>query len=196
MRPLLATLSVLALAACGAGDDDRLGQPGPPAASPTEYSSVDVYSVANTVPAADSAAHARTDEEIRKCLVGPGVGSRREGDGAAALYVVSLTASATGTFEACIASVEGAALSPYDGGGDDQAGQDVKLHHCGIVNVTYEGQEWEVEHEPFDGTNAPDSFSGYGTFSRNGDTLTFVDREGAQLTFTPYDGTPDPEVCA
>lgn len=194
VRTLLTALTVLALAGCGTGEAiDRVGAP---AASPAEYSSRDVYAVANTAPAADPAAQAKTDEAIRECLAAPGVGSRREGDGESARYVISLTTAAVGAFESCIASVEGAALAPYDRGEDHQAGQDVKLHHCGVVNVTYDGQEWEVEDEPFDGTTAPDTFSGFGTFSRNGDTLTFVDREGAQLVFTPYDGTPDPETCA
>ena len=74
-------------------------------------------------------------------------------------------------------------------------GQQVVLHHCGVQPVTFKGRSWEVEEPPFDQTNAPDSFSGFGQFDRNGDTLTFDDREGARLTFVVNDGTPNPYNC-
>jgi hypothetical protein len=93
--------------------------------------------------------------------------------------------------------VRGTALTPYvaDEGGL-QPGQQVALHHCGVVNVEYEGQEWEVENAPFDATNAPDTFSGVGSFERRGGALLFADEKGANLTFTLWDGTPDPHGCA
>jgi hypothetical protein len=59
------------------------------------------------------------------------------------------------------------------------------LYHCGVQNLTYEGMAWEVENEPLDLTNAPDTFTGFGSFARNGDMLTITDRAGATLTFTP-----------
>ncbi|HUR12907.1 MAG TPA: hypothetical protein VM097_00290 [Mycobacteriales bacterium] len=64
------------------------------------------------------------------------------------------------------------------------------------MNVQFEGQEWEVEDAPFDGTNAPDTFSGFGSFARRGEALLFSDDKGATLTFTLWDGTPDPYNCA
>lgn len=76
-----------------------------------------------------------------------------------------------------------------------EPGQSVVLHHCGVVNIAYEGQEWEVENEPFAATNAPDAFSGFGSFERAGDALIFTDDKGATLSFTPWDGEPDPYVC-
>ena len=72
----------------------------------------------------------------------------------------------------------------------------VLLHHCGVQPVTYGGRSWEVEAPPFDQGNAPDSFSGFGEFSQQGETLTFTDRDGARLTFVVDDGTPDPYTCA
>ena len=74
-------------------------------------------------------------------------------------------------------------------------GQQVVLHHCGVQPVTFEGRSWEVEEPRFDQRNAPDSFSGFGQFDRNGDTLTFDDREGARLAFVVNDGTPNPYNC-
>ena len=75
-------------------------------------------------------------------------------------------------------------------------GQSVVLHHCGVVNIAYDGQEWEVENAPFDATNAPPSFSGFGSFERTGEALLFTDDRGATLSFTPSDGQADPSVCA
>lgn len=77
----------------------------------------------------------------------------------------------------------------------DTAEQQVSLYHCGIQNIEYDGRQWEVDAPPFDATNAPDSFSGFGSFRRDGDVVTFTDREGVQLAFTPDDGTPDPYNC-
>lgn len=76
-----------------------------------------------------------------------------------------------------------------------EEGQSVVLHHCGVVNIAYGGQEWEVEDDPFDMSTAPDTFSGFGSFSREHDVLTFKDDKGATLTFTPWDGTADPYIC-
>lgn len=76
-------------------------------------------------------------------------------------------------------------------------GQQVVLLHCGVQNVMYDGVQWEVENPPFDAASAPDpTFSGFGTWERDADVLTFTDDEGAVLRFTRWDGTPDPEVCA
>ena len=77
-----------------------------------------------------------------------------------------------------------------------EPGQSVVLHHCGVANIAYEGEEWEVENEPFDATNAPDSFSGFGSFRREGEALIYTDDKGASLTFTLWDGAGDPGVCA
>ena len=193
MRLLSATLVTIALAACGTtGTSDRLGQP---ATSPSPYVMTDLYAVSNTVPEEDAAGRAQTDEAIAECLAAPGISSRREGT--PARYIVTLTEDANGPFEECIAAVRGAGLTPYSGDeGGPEPGQQVALFHCGVMNVEYEDQEWEVENDPFDATNAPETFSGFGSFQRDGDTLTFVDRAGARLTFTPYDGTPDPSTCA
>lgn len=193
MRLLGAMLSALALAACGpGGGSDRLGQP---AASPSPYATADLYAVSNAVAAEDAAGRARTDEAIADCLAAPGVSSRRE-EGPPARHVVSLTEAATAVFEECISAEKGIALTPYapyDGG--LEPGQQVALHHCGVVNVDHEGQEWEVEDDPFDATNAPDTFSGFGSFQRQGEALLFRDVQGATLTFTLWDGTPDPYTC-
>ena len=97
---------------------------------------------------------------------------------------------------ATAAHSEGPVPAPGPATGDSAPGQQVLLHHCGVQPVTYEGERWEVENPPFDLTNAPDGFSGFGTFRRGGEVLTFTDREGARLTFTPDDGTPDPYTCA
>lgn len=75
-------------------------------------------------------------------------------------------------------------------------GQSVVLHHCGVVDIAYEGERWEVEDAPFDATNAPESFSGFGSFRREGEALVFTDDEGASLTFTRWDGEADAGVCA
>ena len=86
-------------------------------------------------------------------------------------------------------------------GGADQtapgtsAERQVLLHHCGVQPVLHDGKRWEVEAPPFDATNAPRDFSGYGTFDRAADVATFSDRNGAQLVFTPDDGTPNPYNC-
>lgn len=193
---LTACCAAAVVAACGTADGDRLGQPAPVTPPASEYSAPDMYAVSNTAPEGDASARAQAAAAIERCLDAPGVTGRREAK-PPARYIVSLTASATGTFEACISSVWEAALTPYvaDEGGL-QPGQQVALHHCGVVNVEYEGQEWEVEAPPFDGTNAPDTFSGYGSFERRGEQLIFSDDKGATLTFTLWDGTPDPYNCA
>ena len=36
-------------------------------------------------------------------------------------------------------------------------------YHCGVQPVLYDGEHWPVEAWPFDATNAPKTFSGYGT---------------------------------
>ena len=72
----------------------------------------------------------------------------------------------------------------------------VLLSHCAVQPVLYGGEPWEVQAPPFDATNAPKTFSGYGTFDRAADALKFSDRNGAQLVFTPDDGTPNPYNCS
>lgn len=187
------------LSACGTAEDDaQLGGPAPasPSPSPSEYAAVDVYALSNTAAEADAPARAQAEAAIGKCLALPGVSSRREAR-PPARHIVSLAASATGRFEACINSAPGAALTPYVANeGGLKPGQQVALNHCGVVNVQYEGQEWEVEDIPFDGTNAPDTFSGYGSFERRGEELLFTDDKGASLTFVLWDGTPNPYICA
>mgnify|MGYP006952626579 CR=1 FL=1 len=192
----VAMLVGMVLSGCGTAKDEALvGRPAPASASPSQYASVDVYAVSNTTSEADGPARARTEAAIEKCLAEPGVTSRREAR-PPARHIVSLTASATGRFEACISSTAGAALTPYAADeGDLEPGQQVALNHCGVVNVQYEGQEWEVEDIPFDGTNAPDTFSGFGSFDRRGESLIFTDDKGATLTFVRWDGTPNPYIC-
>ena len=192
----VALLVSVLLSACGTAEDDALlDGPAPASPSPSEYAAVDVYAVSNTVAEADAPARAQAEAAIDKCLAGPGVNSRREAR-PPARHIVALAASATGRFEACISSSPGAALTPYvaDEGGREP-GQQVALNHCGVVNVGYEGQEWEVENIPFDGTNAPDTFSGFGSFDRRGKDLLFTDDKGATLTFVRWDGTPNPYNC-
>jgi hypothetical protein len=79
---------------------------------------------------------------------------------------------------------------------DAKPGQQVVLHHCGVLPVNYDGRQWEVEQPPFDLTNAPDTYSGFGEFTLDGDTLHFADRDGARLDFTVEDHSPPPDVCA
>lgn len=89
-----------------------------------------------------------------------------------------------------------AAATPLTVGGQRaEPGQAVVLHHCGVVNISYEDQEWEVENDPFDATNAPDTFSGFGSLEREGEALLFTDNKGATLSFTRWDGEPDPYNC-
>jgi uncharacterized lipoprotein NlpE involved in copper resistance len=102
--------------------------------------------------------------------------------------------TATGQEEPAVG--DGSVPAPGPATAASEPGQQVLLYHCGIQPVTYEDRSWEVEKPPFDATNAPDTFSGFGTFSRTADVLTFTDGKGARLTFTPNDGTPDPYNCA
>ena len=93
------------------------------------------------------------------------------------------------------------ACSACAGGPGDSDGlhaaprQQVVLHHCGVQPITYESRSWEVEDPPFDQTDAPNSFSGYGKFEGKDDTLLFKDGMGARLTFVMNDGTPNPYNC-
>lgn len=194
MRALAVCAALIAsasLSACGTAEGDDLR--GQPSAAPSEYSAPDVYAVANTSAEADAASRAQTDEAIEGCLAAPGVSSRRE-TRPPARHIVALTASATGPFEACISSVQGAALSPYDGDGlPREPGQQVVPDHCGVQPVTYDGRLWEMKRAPFDMGNAPDTFSGFGEFGIEGELLRFVDRKGTTLTFTLDDGVPP--VC-
>jgi hypothetical protein len=81
-----------------------------------------------------------------------------------------------------------------EGGVSKKPGQQVVPHHCGIQPVMHDGRKWEVTRPPFDMGNAPDTFSGFGEFRRDGDSLVFEDREGVRLTFTLDDGVEPP--CA
>jgi hypothetical protein len=76
-----------------------------------------------------------------------------------------------------------------------QPGQQVVLYHCGVLPVTYDGRQWEVENPLFDATNAPDTFSGFGEFTLEGETLHFADRDGATIDFT-VDNHSSPGICA
>lgn len=69
---------------------------------------------------------------------------------------------------------------------------EVTLWHCGIETITVDDRRWEVpdDEEPFDGTNAPESFAGTGTYERIApDELRYTDDSGIQLRFVPDDGT-------
>lgn len=73
----------------------------------------------------------------------------------------------------------------------------VELWHCGISPLEFDGGLWEVPdgEEPFDGTNAPDSFAGEGTIERISDSeLRYIDDSGVVLRFVPDDSTEQP--CA
>jgi len=89
----------------------------------------------------------------------------------------------------------GASSSPSPSGVATSSGPQVVLYHCGVDPLRYDGVLWEVVAPPFDGTNAPDTFTGFGTFQRDGERLLFTDRGGARLTFTIDDGVP-PSPCA
>jgi len=71
----------------------------------------------------------------------------------------------------------------------------VSLYHCGVNPLVYEGEKYEVVDPPFDGTNAPSTFSGLGTVSRHRLELHYRDRAGATLVFTLDDGGPLP-LCS
>lgn len=68
----------------------------------------------------------------------------------------------------------------------------VTLFHCGVNQVSYDGATWEVINPPFDATNAPATFSGFGRFQRDGDVLHFVDQFGTTIDFTVDDGVAGP----
>ena len=73
----------------------------------------------------------------------------------------------------------------------------VTLWHCGIDALGYEGRVWEVPtgEEPFDATNAPETFAQEGAIERVGpDELRYTDDGGVVLRFVPDDGTDPP--CA
>ncbi len=75
--------------------------------------------------------------------------------------------------------------------------QSVVLTHCGILHTRYEGQEWEVVRPPFNGGGTvPDTFTGFGSFAREGEALRYTDDRGATLRFTVDDGKRDPYSCA
>lgn len=75
--------------------------------------------------------------------------------------------------------------------------QSVVLTHCGILHIRYQGQEWEVLRPPFNGGGTvPDTFTGFGSFAREGEALMYTDERGATLRFTVEDGKPDPHICA
>ena len=75
------------------------------------------------------------------------------------------------------------------------AERQVLPYHCGVQAVLYDGKPWDVEAPPFDATNAPQTHSGYSTLDTAAQVLMFSDRDGAQLVFTPDDGTPNPYNC-
>lgn len=72
---------------------------------------------------------------------------------------------------------------------------EVSLYHCGVNPLTYRGERYEVVDPPFDATNAPPTFSGVGTVTRQRLELHYRDRAGATLVFTPDDASRG-EVCA
>ena len=71
----------------------------------------------------------------------------------------------------------------------------VSLYHCGVEPLVLDAETWEVLRPPFDGTNAPASFTGDGSVVREGEALRYTDEAGALLTFVPDDGVP-PRLCA
>lgn len=75
--------------------------------------------------------------------------------------------------------------------------QSVVLTHCGILHIRYQGQEWEVLRPPFyRGSTVPDTFTGFGSFARDGEALMYTDERGATLRFTVNDGQEATVGCA
>ncbi|WP_157728161.1 hypothetical protein [Actinopolymorpha singaporensis] len=73
---------------------------------------------------------------------------------------------------------------------------DVELWHCGVSPLKVDGHTWEVRRPaPFDGTNAPPSFTGHGTATVNDDKLVYVDDGGARIVFRPGEDVPPPPPC-
>ena len=73
---------------------------------------------------------------------------------------------------------------------------DVKLWHCGIEPLRYDGRFWEVPPPSLDATNAPSRWRGRGTATIvDDDTLVYLDDSGIKLTFVTADGVK-PGGCA
>jgi hypothetical protein len=69
---------------------------------------------------------------------------------------------------------------------------EVGLWHCGIDAITFEDRRWEVpdDEQPFDGTNAPESFAGRGQVERvSPEELRYRDDSGIELRFIPDNGS-------
>jgi hypothetical protein len=75
---------------------------------------------------------------------------------------------------------------------------DVELYHCGVLPLKVDGKTWEVpQPPPFDGTNAPPTFTGRGTATIEADDkLIYVDDGGARVRFRPAEDVPAPPPCA
>jgi hypothetical protein len=64
----------------------------------------------------------------------------------------------------------------------------VTLYHCGVDPVEFAGRRWVVSDPPFDATNAPEEFTGEGSFEvLSHDRARFVDVSGIELTFRARD---------
>lgn len=72
----------------------------------------------------------------------------------------------------------------------------VELEHCRVAPLQHAGQMWEVpQPQPFDGTNAPATFTGHGTVTTEGDRLIYLDDKGARIVFLRADQVPPPPPC-
>lgn len=71
----------------------------------------------------------------------------------------------------------------------------VTLWHCGVEEVWFAGRQWVVPEPPFDATNAPEEFTGEGSFEVVSERRArFVDKSGIELTFVA-DDTWQPPPC-
>ncbi|MBB2903341.1 hypothetical protein FHR75_004183 [Kineococcus radiotolerans] len=86
-------------------------------------------------------------------------------------------------------------MTAESGAAGDSVPVQVSLYHCGVEPLVLDDTTWEVPQPPFDGTNAPASFTGSGSVVRDGKVLRYTDEAGALLTFVPDDGVQRP-LCA
>lgn len=72
---------------------------------------------------------------------------------------------------------------------------EVTLWHCGVDPVVFGGREWVVPDPPFDATNAPEGFTGHGTFQqRSSRDALFFDQGGEIIHFEAIEDW-EPPVC-
>ena len=57
------------------------------------------------------------------------------------------------------------------------------FYHCAVRPFFLDGEWWAVRDAIFDEASKPADLSGTGTATRDGNTLRYIDSEGASLTF-------------